>query len=143
MATYKSEKKRIFASNEKVYTKLSDLESLRSVIDNIPEEKIPADKRDMLKQINITPDSISIPAPVGEIKLQVSHKEPFSRIELTGIGAPVPLNLGVKIEEISSDECEIQVEFDIDIPMMLKPMVGGTLQKMVDEFAGVMTAIKY
>lgn len=144
MATYKSETKRVAASAQQVYSKLSDLENLRAVIDNIPEDRIPADKRQMLEQIRITSDSISLPAgPVGEIKLQVSKLDPFSRIELTGIGTPVPLTLGVRISDEGSEESSVQVVLDIEIPMMLKPMVGGTLQKMVDEFASVMTAVRY
>lgn len=144
MATYKSETKRVAASAQQVYSKLSDLENLRAVIDNIPEDRIPADKRQMLEQIRITSDSISLPAgPVGEIKLQVSKLDPFSRIELTGIGTPVPLTLGVRISDEGPEESSVQVVLDIEIPMMLKPMVGGTLQKMVDEFASVMTAVRY
>ena len=144
MATYKSETKRVAACAQQVYSKLSDLENLRAVIDNIPEDRIPADKRQMLEQIRITSDSISLPAgPVGEIKLQVSKLDPFSRIELTGIGTPVPLTLGVRISDEGPEESSVQVVLDIEIPMMLKPMVGGTLQKMVDEFASVMTAVRY
>lgn len=144
MATYKSETKRVEASAQQVYSKLSDLGSLKTVIDNIPEEKIPADKRQMMEQIRITSDSIALPAgPVGEIRLQVSRLEPFSRIELSGVGTPVPLTLGVRISDLGEDCAEVQVVLDIEIPMMLKPMVGGTLQKMVDEFASVMTAVKY
>lgn len=144
MATYKSEIKRVEASAQQVYSKLSDLGSLKTVIDNIPEDKIPADKRQMMEQIRITSDSIALPAgPVGEIRLQVSRLEPFSRIDLSGVGTPVPLTLGVRISDLGEDCAEVQVVLDIEIPMMLKPMVGGTLQKMVDEFASVMTAVKY
>lgn len=144
MATYKSDKQAVAASAEQVYTKLSDLENLRNVIANIPEEKIPADKRGMLEQVKITSDSISLPAgPVGDIRLQVSRLDPYSRIELSGIGTPVPLTLGVQIDEAGPDRSEVQVLLDIDIPMMLKPMVGGTLQKMVDQFATVMAAIRF
>lgn len=144
MATYKSDKQAVAASAEQVYTKLSDLENLRNVIANIPEEKIPTDKRGMLEQVKITSDSISLPAgPVGDIRLQMSRLDPYSRIELSGIGTPVPLTLGVRIDEEGPDRSEVQVLLDIDIPMMLKPMVGGTLQKMVDQFATVMAAIRF
>ena len=54
MATYKSSKETIAAPAERVYEKLSDLENLRNVIENIPEDKIPADKRGMMEQIKIT-----------------------------------------------------------------------------------------
>ncbi len=139
MATYKSSKETIAAPAERVYEKLSDLENLRNVIENIPE-----DKHGMMEQIKITSDSISLPAgPVGEIRLKTSRLEPYSRIELSGIGTPVPLSLGVHIDSKGDTESEVQVLLDIDIPMMLKPMVGGTLQKMVDQFATVMTAIKF
>lgn len=144
MATYKSKETKVNAPAERVYAKLSNLENLQDVISNLPEEKIPADKIDMLKQIEITPTTISFPAgPVGKISLEVSKLTPPKRIELSGVGTPVKLDLGVDITEKGAEESEVQVWLDIDIPMMLKPMIGGTLQSMVDQFATVMTAIKF
>ncbi len=144
MAEYKSKKETVAASARTVYEKLSNLGALREMIDNVPADRIPSDKTEMLKQINITSDSIVFPAgPAGEIRLQLDKLVPYSLISLAGVGTPVPLSLRLDIEEQGADTADVQVALSIDIPKMLQPMVGGTLQKMVDQFGSVLTAIRF
>ncbi len=144
MATYKSDKTNIQAPAKAVYEKLSDLENLRSFIEKVPSDKIPDDKRQMLDQLEITSDSLRLPGgPVGAIELKLTEKQPYSLIRLEGVGTPVPLSLKVEITPGGEAACQVQVVLDIDIPMMLKPMIGGTLQKVVDQFATVMAAIPF
>lgn len=144
MAEYKSKKETVAASAQAVYEKLSNLNALRELIDNAPVDKIPADKIDMLKQLNITADSISFPAgPVGEIRLKLDKLVPYSLISMVGVGTPVPLALRLDIDEKAETETDLQVTLAIDIPKMLQPMIGGTLQKMVDQFGTVLTAIRF
>lgn len=132
------------ASAESVYNKLSDLNGLKNVIAGIPESAIPSDKRELLDGVNITSDSISFPAgPVGDITLRVAEKIEPSLISLEGVGTPVPLLLRLELASIGSDECEAVVALDVAIPPMLKPMVGGSLQKMVDQFADIIERLKY
>ena len=72
MSTYKSEKVELSASAESVYAKLSNLENLRSLLANVPAESVPDDKREMFDSIQITSDSISVPAgPVGDLTFRV------------------------------------------------------------------------
>lgn len=144
MAVYKSNGRRVMASAESVYNKLSDLNGLKNVIAGIPESAIPSDKRELLDGVNITSDSISFPAgPVGDITLRVAEKIEPSLISLEGVGTPVPLLLRLELASIGSDECEAVVALDVAIPPMLKPMVGGSLQKMVDQFADIIERLKY
>lgn len=144
MTTYKSDKTHIQAPAATVYAKLSDLENLRSFIDKVPVDKVPEDKREMLNQLQITSDSICLPAgPVGSIELKVTRKEPDSLIRLDGVGTPVPLALEVHIAPDGEQASQVQIMLNIDIPPMLRPMIGGTLQKMVDQFAMVMASIPF
>lgn len=144
MAVYKSSARRVLAPADAVYNKLSDLNGLKSVIAGIPDSAIPDDKRDLLEGVKITSDSISFPAgPVGEITLQVAEKIAPSLISLEGVGTPVPLHLNLELASIDSSECTAVVALDVAIPPMLKPMVGGSLQKMVDQFADIIERLKY
>ena len=144
MAIFKSTPAPVRASAEAVYNKLSDLSNLRSLMSRIPESAIPADKKEMFDSVRITEDSIIFPAgPVGEVNLRLSEKINPTLIRFEGIGTPVPLTLSLLIGILSADTCEACVEFDIAIPAMLKPMIGGTIQKMADQFAQVITSLNY
>lgn len=135
MATYKSDNVSLAYPAETVFAKLSNLEGLGELLKNIPEDQIPADQRQKLDEVRVTPTSISFPGgPAGDITLVLSKVENPSLIVLDGVGTPVPMNLTLNITPLTPDTCEAQVVIDIKIPAMLKPMVNGPLQKMADQF---------
>lgn len=144
MANFKSEKTLINASAENVYEKLSNLENLKELLDKIPQEAIPEDKKSLFNNVTITADSITIPGgPAGEIKLRMADKMPYSLIGLTGEGTPVAMSMQMEIQPVNTDSCDVTVSLDIAIPAMLKPMVAGPLKKVVDQFAAVLKAIPF
>lgn len=144
MTTIKSERKIIAASDEKVFDKLSNLENLKPLLEQIPRDQIPEDKREMFENLKITSDTISIPAgPVGDVTLRMTDRMPYSLIQLSGEGTPIPLFMRLEIEGKGSEESEVQVSVSLDIPIMLKPMVSGPLKQIVDQFAQVLSAIRF
>ncbi len=144
MPVYKSTGRLVNASAEAVYNKLSDLEGLKSVIANIPDSAVPADKRELLEGIKVTANSISFPAgPVGELTLVVKERVSPTLISLEGVGAPVALGMALEIAPLSESSCEAAVSIDIAIPKMMAPMIGGTIQKMADQFADVIERLNY
>lgn len=144
MTTIKSERKIIAASDEKVFNKLSNLENLKPLLEQIPRDQIPEDKREMFENLKITSDTISIPAgPVGDVTLRMTDRMPYSLIQLSGEGTPIPLFMRLEIEGKGSEESEVQVSVSLDIPIMLKPMVSGPLKQIVDQFAQVLSAIRF
>ncbi|MDE6578239.1 MAG: hypothetical protein K2J82_06390 [Muribaculaceae bacterium] len=144
MATYKSQETPLQASAEAVFSKLSNLENLRSLLEKVPADKIPEDKKAMFDSISITPDSITVPGgPVGALTFRISEKIEPTLIALSGEGSPVPLSLAMHISPVSEAECKAQVVIDIEIPAMLKPMIGGHIQKMADQFGEVLKAIPF
>lgn len=144
MATYKSEEVTLNASAEKVYGKLSNIQGLGEMIKNAPVDAIPADKRGLLEQITVTGDSVSFPAgPMGAITLQKGKCVEPTLITLEGVGTPVPMKLCLNIAPLGDANCSAEVEIDIQIPMLLKPMIGGPLQKMTKEFANMLRAIPF
>lgn len=144
MATYKSNKIKISYSAEQVFEKLSDLNGLSGLLKNLPADQIPSDKRAMLEQVKVTADTISFPAgPVGEIKLKIVERKAPTLIKLEGQGTPVPLSLSLRVTPLTPDTCEAYVEFDVQIPAMLKPMVNGPLQQMADQFGLMLNQLKF
>lgn len=144
MTTIKSDRTPIAASAEKVYDKLSNLDNLKPLLERVPKDQIPEDKREMFEKLVITSDSIKIPAgPVGEITLMITDLMPYSLIQLTGEGSPIPLTMQMEINSTGHDSCEVQVGVGIEVPAMLRPMISGPLKKIVDQFAQVLRAIPF
>ena len=144
MTTIKSDKTPISASAEKVFDRLSNLENLKPLLERVPADQIPADKREMFDNLQITADTISIPAgPVGNLTLRVTDRLPYSLIRLAGEGSPVPMDMQLEIEQAGTDRCSVQVAVNLDIPAMIKPMVAGPLKKIVDQFSQVLAAIPF
>ncbi len=144
MATYKSDEVTLNAPAERVYEKLNNLEGLGDLIKNAPIDQIPEDKRGMLDQIKVTPDTISFPAgPMGALTMRKTKCVAPTLIHLEGEGAPVPMSLNLKLTPMGDSMCGAVVEIDIQIPMMLKPMISGPLTKMTKEFANLLRAIPF
>ncbi|MBD5355685.1 MAG: SRPBCC family protein [Bacteroides sp.] len=144
MAIFKSGEVSLHAPADTVFAKLSNLENLRSLLDKVPADQIPEDKRQMFESITITPDTITVPGgPVGSLTFRVKERIAPSLIKLEGEGSPVALNLSMHVAPDGSEYSRAQVEIDIAIPAMLKPMVSGPIQQMADQFSQVLKAIPF
>ena len=133
MATFTSKPTIVDSPAATVAEKFSDLSAMQKVLDQIP-----ADERAKIGDIALTPDSIVMKTPQGgDITLKVTQRTP-ERVTLTAMGSPVPMNLSVNIKPLSDTQTELTTSMDVEIPAFLKPMVGGTLQKAVDQFGQLM-----
>ena len=144
MASYQSQKVGISYPASTVYAKLSNLEGLSDILNHIPTDQIPADKRDMLNKVKVTADTISFPGgPVGDITLKVVQKVEPTLVRLEGVGTPVPMSLTLHVTPLTPDTCEAYVDIDVQIPAMLKPMVNGPLQQMADQFGQMLRQLPF
>lgn len=144
MAVYKSENIKLNASAEAVYNKLSNLENLRGMLDKVPADKIPEDKRQMFDNIKITSDTIEVPGGrMGNLTFRVVEREAPRLIKLKGEGIPIQMALVLNVLPVTESTSEANVDIDIDIPLMLKPMIGGQIQKIADQFGQVLGAIPF
>lgn len=143
MADFKSTPRLIHAPAEAVFDKLSNLSAFSEILASVPQSAVPAEQREMLDKVKVTDNSISFPAgPVGDLTMVMSRKERPTLVEMEGEGTPVAISLRLEIAPMGA-ECEAAVALDVAIPPMLKPMVGGTLQKMADQFADVIERLNY
>lgn len=139
MATYSSEEVRLNYPAGTVFDKLSNMENLRGLLAKVPADKIPADKRDMFDNLDITADSITIPGgPVGALKLRMTEKRAPEIIKLSGEGTPVPLDVILHIKPEGDNACTARIDLEIAIPAMLKPMVNGPLTQMTSQMGNVL-----
>lgn len=110
-----------------VAEKFSDMSQLQSLIDQLPEAE-----KAKVGDVKFDSDSIYIrTSQVGDITFKIVERS-NSRIRFNAVGSPVPVELAVNINALSVDSCEVNVEFDVNVPMMLRPMVAPHMQKAVD-----------
>lgn len=144
MSIYSSDKITLNVPAEAVYDKLSNLENLKSMLDKVPADKIPEDKRQMFENIKISPDTIEVPGgPMGNLTFRVTERKAPSLIKLRGEGIPVEMSLVLHIEPKTTTSSEAKVDIDINIPAMLKPLIGGQVQKIAQQFGDVLGAIPF
>lgn len=127
-----------------MFTTLSRPSRLKGILEQVPHDILPDDKREMIEKIGVTDNSISFPAgPAGSITLEVSRLEEPELIEYCGVGSPMPIFLRLHITPVSATACEGEVEIGLDIPMMMKPMVSGMLQPAVKQFGDMLAEIPF
>ena len=144
MTTYSSDKVKLPASADAVYNKLTNLENLRDLLAKVPADRIPEDKRQMFDNIKITSDTIEVPGgPMGSLTFRVVERVDPKLIRLKGEGIPMAMELAMHIEPETADSSTAKVDLDIDIPALLKPMVGGQIQKIAKQFGDVLGAIPF
>lgn len=136
MATYTSQPTVVNSSAQAVADKFADLSRFQATLDQIP-----AEERAKIGDIRLTSDSIIMKTPqVGDITLKVTDRTP-ERVDLEAVGSPVPMALTVNIEPVDEASARITTAIDVEIPAMLKPMIGGTLQKAADSFGQLMSRL--
>lgn len=144
MAKYNSKEIELNISAENLYSKVSNPENLRDLIDKIPADKISEDKRSLLEKITVSKDTITVAgSPVGALSFKITEKREPELVKLSGEGSPVPLALTMNIAPAGADKCKARVDVDIEIPALLKPMIGGQIQKIADGFGDLLHTLPF
>ena len=77
---------------------------------------------------------------MGELKFQVTERTP-ERVVFNTVSSPLPLNMAVNLKPLTADSTELYTSIDVEIPAMLKPLLGGMMQKAADSFGDLMVKI--
>ncbi len=141
---FKSREVTLQAPIERIYSRMSNPENLRTLLENAPEDRIPADKLEQLKKIIITPDSITLPGgPTGAVTLRLDHCEEPTLVRLKAADLPLDIILELHLKALSPESTEAQCIIKADVPMMLRPMVKGPLQQVADKVVELMAGIPF
>lgn len=133
---YESGVKQIPYPQQNVYDRLSNLENIEKVKDRIPAEQI--------KDLTFSRDSVSINVPpVGGITLNIIEREEPKCIKFETANSPVPFTMWIQLLPVTDTTCKMKVTVKADIPMFLKPMIGGKLKDGVDKIADALAAVPY
>ena len=136
MTTYESQIKSINASAEAIFNKLSDLEKLRPIVEQVHDDRI--------KDINITSDSIYFRIdPVGEIGVKMIETEAFKTIKFASEKSPIEFNMWIQLVEKSENDTRMKLTIKADVPLMFKMMLNEPLSKGIDILAENLSKLPY
>jgi hypothetical protein len=122
MTTYSSKPTEVAMPVSSVYERVSNPAAFQERLDALPEEV-----RAKLGAVRFTEDSIIITAaPMGDMVLKITERVAES--------APVPLIMSINLDAKTPESTEIVTAIDVEIPAMLRPMVGPKLQEAADKF---------
>ncbi|MCM1297375.1 MAG: hypothetical protein NC311_17695, partial [Muribaculaceae bacterium] len=130
MAKYTSKKVSINRGARELFDRFSTMQMLQQRVDSLPD-----DVKAQLGELRFENDRLIIVTPqVGEIAFKVKERVEPSKVVFTAEGAPVPLDMTVSFNGTDEHTTEVETCIDVEIPMMLKPMVGPYMQKAADKF---------
>jgi len=130
MATYSSKPVIVDGSAQQLFDRISNLSAFQQRMDSLPPEI-----RAKAGDVKFTDDSIFINGgPVGEMRLDVTRREAPSLLRLEGANTPVPMSLSIMLEPEGDARTCVSASMEVDIPLMLKPLVGGKMQEAADRF---------
>lgn len=130
MANYKGKAAHINRPAAEVYSRLSDLSLLQDKLDQLPPDQLAK-----VGEIRCEKDSLTVVTPqIGELKFQVIERVEPEKVVFTAAGSPIPLKMEVKLRPVDEASCEAVTSIDIEIPAVMKAMVGGKLQQAADKF---------
>lgn len=137
MATYKSKPAKIDRPAQEIFARFSDMSRLQETLD-----KLPADQRDKIGQVEFTHDSIRITtSQVGDILFKVKEKVEPTKIVFGTESSPVPLTMEVDIKPLTDTTSEVETVIDVEIPAIVRPIIGPQLQKASDKFGELISGL--
>lgn len=135
MAKYSGKSAVVGHPIEEIYNKVSNFSSLRDRISQLPPE---AQQR--LGQVTFGDDRMTINAPgVGELTFAIAERQAPNLLRLTAENSPLPFNIIMHFAAKDENTTEVTTDLDVDIPVMLRPLVGGKLQEAADRFGEMFT----
>ncbi len=124
---------------ETVYKHISDIAAYQEKINGLPD-----DIKKKIGNVAFDNDKITIKgAPMGDIELAVTERIENKRMALTAQKAPVPIIMSINLEEQGADKTQVVTSIDVEMPAMLKPMVGPKLQEAAEKFGDMIKNLAF
>lgn len=139
---YVSQVKTINWSNEIVYSKLSDLNTLNKLFNPENIERAKAQLGDKAEKFNLEDfsadsDSCSFTvSPIGRISLRIIEREENKTIKIQSEeGIPMSFTLWIQLLPVNEYSSKTRLTLHADLNMMMKMMLGKKLSAGIDQFA--------
>lgn len=142
MDSYKSDKVVIDHNINLIYGKLSDPSMFKSQMEK-NMDRVPDEAREHLDKVKFEEDGISIDSPMGAVKLSVSESVEPNLVKYVAESSPVPFGLTVNLEAIDQDHTNAIAEINIELPLMVRAMVGSKLAEGAQKMGEVLAKLPY
>ncbi len=135
MAKYSSKPVVVERNNAEFFDKISNIGAYQQLLDQLPDYE-----RAKLGEVKFADDAIIITTrPVGEMRFDVVERVAPERVALAAAQSPVPLTISINLKPVDDATTQVVSEIEVDIPPMLKPLVGGKMQQAADMFGNLIT----
>ena len=141
MVQFESSVKHVPYTQERIYTKLADLNNLASVRERLDElkSKFPGKVEDL----SFDQDSLTLKVQGISLTLRIIEREPMKCIKFEGDRTPLPMNLWIQILPVSDAEAKMKVTIRAEVNAFMKAMVSKPLQEGVEKLADILALIPY
>lgn len=136
MSKFSSKPATVNYSVEDLDAKFADFSGMQNKLEQLPEEQ-----KSRIGDVRFTNDSIVITTPqVGAITLRAEERR-SGFVRLQAESSPVPMAINISYKPVGDKASEIVGEMEVDLPVMLRPLVGPALQKAVDQFGTIFASL--
>ena len=165
MEKYESQVKRVNARVSDVFRVLSDMRSMKLLMDamNNPQTKqvfmstLPEDKRaeyekaqsklaEVVKDLSFTRDTIACNTALGSIGVRVADRELNKTIKISSDKSPLGFDVWAQVKELSLNETALKLTLKADIPFVIKTMFSSKLEKLnqaIEQGAAILAQLPY
>ncbi|OUO19926.1 SRPBCC family protein [Bacteroides sp. An322] len=141
MVQFESSVKHVPYTQERVYTKLADLNNLASVRERL--DAIKAQAGGKVEDLSFDQDSLTLKVQGINLTLRIIEREPMKCIKFEGDKTPIPLNVWIQILPVSDAEAKMKVTIRAEVNAFMKAMVSKPLQEGVEKLADMLALIPY
>ena len=141
MVQFESSVKHVPYSQERVYTKLADLNNLASVREKLDALKEQAGGK--VEDLSFDQDSLTLKVQGISLTLRIIEREPMKCIKFEGDKTPIPLNVWIQILPVSEAEAKMKVTIRAEVNAFMRAMVSKPLQEGVEKLADMLAMIPY
>ncbi len=139
MTTYSSKTATLDMPVETVYKHISDIAAYQEKINGLPDEI-----KQKIGNVTFADDKITIKgAPMGDIELVVSERVENKRMALNAMNSPVPIIMSINLDEQGTGKTQVVTSIDVEMPAILKPMVGPKLQEAAEKFGDMIKNLAF
>ena len=136
MSQYESSVKQIPYSQERVYSKLQDLNNLEALQGKLPEDKV--------KEFTFDHDQATVDVPpIGKVTIRVVEREEPKCIKFEAVGSPIPINMWIQIIPDGSEASKMRVVAKAELNFMLRGMIEKPLKEGLEKSADTLAMIQY
>ena len=141
MVQFESSVNHVPYTQERVYTKLADLNNLASVRERL--DAIKAQAGGKVEDLSFDQDSLTWKVQGNNLTLRIIEREPMKGIKFEGEKTPIPLNVWIQILPVSDTEAKMKVTIRAEVNAFMKAMVSKPLQEGVEKLADMLALIPY